>query len=40
MVNVRQTVDFTAFALPAGAGAVEWRVSEAPVLYPEAIGAM
>jgi len=40
MVNVRQTVDFTAFALPAGAGAVEWRVSEAPVLYPEAIAAM
>jgi lipoyl(octanoyl) transferase len=40
MVNVRQTVDFTAFALPAGAGAVEWRVSEAPVLYPKAIAAM
>ena len=40
MVNDRQTLDLTTFAPPAGAGAVEWRVSEAPVPYPEAIAAM
>ena len=40
MVNVRQTVDFATFVPPAGAGAVEWRVSETPVPYPEAIAAM
>ncbi len=40
MVNPRQTLDLTAFAPPAGASAVEWRVSEAPVSYPEAVAAM
>jgi lipoyl(octanoyl) transferase len=39
MVNVRQTVDFAAF-MPPGASAVEWRISETPVPYPEAIAAM
>src|ERR1700723_116012 len=40
MVNPRQTLDLTPFASPAGASAVEWRVSRAPVPYPEAIAAM
>jgi lipoyl(octanoyl) transferase len=39
MVNARQTVDFARF-VPPGASAVEWRVSETPVPYPEAIAAM
>jgi lipoyl(octanoyl) transferase len=39
MVNDRQNLDLTTFALPAG-GAVEWRVSGAPVPYPEAVAAM
>ena len=40
MVNDRQSLDLTTFAHPAGGGAVEWRISEAPVPYPEAIAAM
>jgi lipoyl(octanoyl) transferase len=40
MVNPRQTLDLTTFASPAGASAVEWRVSRAPVPYPEAIASM
>jgi lipoyl(octanoyl) transferase len=40
MVNVRQNLDLTAFAQPAGAGTVEWQVSGAPVPYPDAIAAM
>jgi lipoyl(octanoyl) transferase len=40
MVNDRQTLDLKPFALAAGAAAVEWRVSEAPVPYPEAVSAM
>jgi lipoyl(octanoyl) transferase len=40
MVNDRQNLDLTTFALPAGAGAVEWRVSGTPVPYPEAVAAM
>src|ERR1700677_4644824 len=40
MVNSRQNLDLTAFAPLAGASAVEWRVSEAPVPYPEAVAAM
>jgi lipoyl(octanoyl) transferase len=39
MVNDRQSLDLKTFALPAG-GAVEWRVSGAPVPYPEAVAAM
>jgi len=40
MVNVRQNLDLTRFARPAGSEAVEWRVSGAPVPYPEAVAAM
>jgi lipoyl(octanoyl) transferase len=40
MVNDRQSLDLTTFALPAGGAAVEWRVSGAPVPYPEAVAAM
>jgi lipoyl(octanoyl) transferase len=39
MVNDRQSLDLTTFAA-AGAGAVEWRISGAPVSYPEAVAAM
>jgi lipoyl(octanoyl) transferase len=39
MVNVRQSLDLTTFAAPVG-GAVEWRVSDAPVPYPDAVAAM
>src|SRR6266404_4785645 len=40
MVNDRQSLDLTTFARPAGGAAVEWRVSAAPVPYPEAVAAM
>src|ERR1700694_2943224 len=40
MVNDRQSLDLTTFANPAGGGAVEWWVSDAPVPYPEAEAAM
>src|SRR3979411_2189891 len=40
MVNDRQSLDLTTFGGPAGGGAVEWLISEAPVPYPEAIAAM
>jgi lipoyl(octanoyl) transferase len=40
MVNDRQSLDLTTFAGPAGGGAVEWRISGAPVPYLEAIAAM
>jgi lipoyl(octanoyl) transferase len=40
MVNDRQTLDLTPFAQAAGPAAVEWRVSEAPVGYAEAVAAM
>src|ERR1700734_2910162 len=40
MVNDRQHLDLTTFAPPPGGGAVEWRIFEAPVPYPEAIAAM
>jgi lipoyl(octanoyl) transferase len=39
MVNDRQSLDLTRFAEPSG-GAVEWRISDAPVPYPEAVAAM
>jgi len=39
MVNDRKNLDLTAFAGPAG-GAVEWRISDAPVPYPDAVAAM
>ena len=40
MVNDRQSLDLTPFGGPAGGGAVEWRISDAPVPYPEAVAAM
>ena len=40
MVNDRQSLDLTPFADPVGGGAVEWRISDAPVPYPEALAAM
>jgi lipoyl(octanoyl) transferase len=40
MVNARQNLDLTTFLPSAGASAAEWRVSEAPVRYPEASAAM
>ena len=40
MVNDRQSLDLTAFARSAETGAPEWRVSDAPVPYLEAIAAM
>jgi lipoyl(octanoyl) transferase len=39
MVNDRQNLDLTLFA-GTSRGAVEWRISEAPVDYPEAVAAM
>jgi lipoyl(octanoyl) transferase len=39
MVNGRQNLDLTTFRAPAG-GPVEWRVSDRPVDYAEAVAAM
>src|SRR6266478_9051824 len=39
MVNDRQSLDLTSFACATG-GTVEWRISDAPVPYPEAVAAM
>ena len=40
MVNDRQTLDLTPFALVPDGPAVEWRVAEARVPYPDAVKAM
>ena len=40
MVNDRQSLDLKTFARPAGGGAVDWRISAAPVPYLEAVAAM
>ncbi|MDX6584926.1 MAG: lipoyl(octanoyl) transferase [Solirubrobacterales bacterium] len=40
MVNDRHSLDLTTFGLPAGGATVEWRVSGAPMPYPEAVAAM
>src|SRR3979409_2022060 len=40
MVNDRQTLDLKPFALAAGAPAVQWQGSEAPMRYPDAVAAM
>jgi lipoyl(octanoyl) transferase len=40
MVNDRQNLDLATFAQPPGGGAVEWRISDTPVPYPEAVAAM
>jgi lipoyl(octanoyl) transferase len=39
MVNDRQSLDLTTFAAPFGSS-VEWRISDSPVAYPEAVAAM
>jgi lipoyl(octanoyl) transferase len=40
MVNDRQSLDLTTFALVPGGGEVEWRISVTPVPYPEAVAEM
>jgi lipoyl(octanoyl) transferase len=40
MLNDRQSLDLPPLSQPAGGGAVEWRISDAPVPYLEAIAAM
>ena len=40
MVNDRQHLDLTTFALVQGGGEVEWRISAGPVPYPEAVTEM
>src|SRR6266478_8837319 len=40
MVNDRQNLDLTTFAQAAGGGAVEWRITDTPVPYPESVMAM
>ena len=40
MVNDRQSLDLTTFALVQGGGEVEWRISAGPVPYPEAVTEM
>ena len=40
MVNDRQSLDLTTFADPSGSLAVEWRISDSPVPYPEAVADM
>ncbi|QOZ33918.1 lipoyl(octanoyl) transferase LipB [Bradyrhizobium sp. CCBAU 53421] len=39
MVNDRQSLDLT-FARPSGGEAVEWRISDQPVPYPDSLAAM
>ena len=39
MINDRQSLDLTTFAGPFG-DAVEWRISDSQVAYPEAVAAM
>lgn len=40
MVNDRQSLDLTTFAQSSGGGEVEWRISDAPVPYPDAVALM
>ena len=40
MVNDRQSLDLTTFALASGGGEVEWRISDATVPYPDAVAEM
>lgn len=40
MVNDRQHLDLTTFAQAPEGGGVEWRISPAPVPYPDAVAAM
>jgi lipoyl(octanoyl) transferase len=40
MVNGRENLDLTTFAGSPGGGDVEWRISDSPVDYPQAVSAM
>ena len=40
MVNDRQGLDLTPLPRPAVGGPAEWRISQAPVRYPDAVAAM
>ncbi|MGY3690475.1 lipoyl(octanoyl) transferase [Bradyrhizobium sp. USDA 3240] len=40
MVNDRQSLDLTTFARPSAGDAVEWRISDRPVPYPDSLAAM
>lgn len=40
MANDRQTLDLTPFSHAPGGAAVEWRISETPIPYPDAVAAM
>ncbi|GKQ50469.1 lipoyl(octanoyl) transferase LipB [Bradyrhizobium sp. Ce-3] len=40
MVNDRQSLDLTTFARPSGGEAVEWRIADRPVPYPDSLTAM
>jgi lipoyl(octanoyl) transferase len=40
MVNLRETIDLTAFAPTFGGPAVDWLISDSPVDYREAVAAM
>ncbi|MCA6125834.1 lipoyl(octanoyl) transferase LipB [Bradyrhizobium sp. WSM 1704] len=40
MVNERQSLDLTRFALAAGHREVEWRISDQQVAYPDSLAAM
>jgi lipoyl(octanoyl) transferase len=40
MVNDRQSLDLTTFVNAPGSGGVEWRISDSPVPYPEAVAVM
>jgi lipoyl(octanoyl) transferase len=40
MVNDRQTLDLTVFSRGLAGRPVEWRVSDAPIPYPEAVAEM
>src|SRR6202035_4085273 len=40
MINDRESLDLTTFAAPPGGAPVEWLISDAPVPYLEAVGAM
>lgn len=40
MVNDRQSLDLTTFARAPGGDGVEWRISAAPIPYPDAVAGM
>jgi lipoyl(octanoyl) transferase len=40
MVNDRQNLDLTTFSQPSAGRAVEWRISDSQVAYPEAVAVM